>query len=151
MLTGYLIGVLWAFYFLSNALSKHGIKNLLILFLRVIDRLPKGKEQPMEIQVLEARSSKGYRKKVCAYCRVSTDHEDQANSFERKTRSHTMKIWSNRIQSMNTQVSIMISPFPVIKKSVPVFRRCLRMPETERLIWYTQNPYHGLQEIPPLF
>ena len=27
----------------------------------------------MEIQVLEARSSKGYRKKVCAYCRVSTE------------------------------------------------------------------------------
>ena len=27
------------------------------------------------------------RKRVAAYCRVSTDHEDQANSFESQQRS----------------------------------------------------------------
>ena len=49
----------------------------------------------MEIQVLEARSSKGYRKKVCAYCRVSTDALEQENSLENQIAYYENLIQSN--------------------------------------------------------
>ena len=49
----------------------------------------------MEIQVLEARSSKGYRKKVCAYCRVSTDAVEQENSLENQIAYYENLIQSN--------------------------------------------------------
>ena len=49
----------------------------------------------MEIQVLEARPSKRYRKKVCAYCRVSTDAVEQENSLENQIAYYENLIQSN--------------------------------------------------------
>ena len=49
----------------------------------------------MEIQVLEARILKDYRKKVCAYCRVSTDALEQENSLENQIAYYENLIQSN--------------------------------------------------------
>ena len=86
----------------------------------------------MEIQVLEARSLKDYRKKVCAYCRVSTDALEQENSLENQIAYYENLIQSNpEYEYAGVYYDFAIS---VYKESVPVFRKCLWMPETERLI-----------------
>lgn len=36
----------------------------------------------MQINVMEGRSIDGRKLKVCAYCRVSTDADEQENSLE---------------------------------------------------------------------
>lgn len=43
----------------------------------------------------EERKSAGKRKRVAAYCRVSTDNEDQASSFESQQRYFKQYIEQN--------------------------------------------------------
>ena len=55
---------------------------MLFLDFRVIYRLPKRKEvRLVEIQIREGSKEQKRKLKVCAYCRVSTDAEDQENSL----------------------------------------------------------------------
>lgn len=49
----------------------------------------------MEIQIFEARKSQTEKLKVCAYCRVSTDAEEQENSLDNQIRHYEELIKSN--------------------------------------------------------
>lgn len=59
------------------------------------------------------------RKRVAAYCRVSTDHEDQANSFESQQRYFTGNILSaTPIGSFTRFSRTKASPAPTPKSAV---------------------------------
>ncbi len=62
---------------------------LLLLAFRVIYRLPKEKGvAELEIQIREGNSRQKRKLKVCAYCRVSTDADEQENSLENQIRHY---------------------------------------------------------------
>ena len=49
----------------------------------------------MEIQIREGNSRQKQKPKVCAYCRVSTDADEQENSLENQIRHYKEVITSN--------------------------------------------------------
>ena len=49
----------------------------------------------MQINVMEGRSIDGRKLKVCAYCRVSTDADEQENSLENQMSHYESLIKSN--------------------------------------------------------
>ena len=49
----------------------------------------------MEIQIREGNSRQKRKLKVCAYCRVSTDADEQENSLENQIRHYEEAITSN--------------------------------------------------------
>ena len=49
----------------------------------------------MQINVMEGRSKAGRKLKVCAYCRVSTDADEQENSLENQ-----MMTWKQIYQNI---------------------------------------------------
>jgi DNA invertase Pin-like site-specific DNA recombinase len=51
--------------------------------------------QPVLKQVLEGDGNKPSKKRVCAYCRVSTDSEEQMESFDAQVSEYTKKITDN--------------------------------------------------------
>ena len=71
-------------------------KHLLLLAFRVIYRLPKRKEiRLVEIQIREGSREQKRKLKVCAYCRVSTDADEQENSLENQVRHYETVIKAN--------------------------------------------------------
>ena len=71
-------------------------KHLLLLAFRVIYRLPKRKEVWLvEIQIREGSREQKRKLKVCAYCRVSTDADEQENSLENQVRHYETVIKAN--------------------------------------------------------
>ena len=49
----------------------------------------------MEIEVIEAKQKEKKKLRVCAYCRVSTDEDEQANSLENQISYFRNKIRNN--------------------------------------------------------
>lgn len=58
------------------------------------------------------------RKRVAAYCRVSTDHEDQANSFESQQRYFRQYIERNPDWELYEIFPTKASPAPTPKSAV---------------------------------
>lgn len=76
----------------------------------------------MEIQIREGNSRQKRKLKVCAYCRVSTDADEQENSLE--TRSGIMKKPLPVILITSMPEFTVTLPYQDSKKNVPVCRRC---------------------------
>ena len=69
---------------------------MLLLAFRVIYRLPKRKEAWLvEIQIREGNREQKRKLRVCAYCRVSTDADEQENSLENQIRHYETVIKAN--------------------------------------------------------
>ena len=69
---------------------------MLLLAFRVIYRLQKQKEvRLVEIQIREGSREQKRKLKVCAYCRVSTDADEQENSLENQVRHYETVIKAN--------------------------------------------------------
>ena len=69
---------------------------MLLLAFRVIYRLPKRKEGWLvEIQIREGNREQKRKLRVCAYCRVSTDADEQENSLENQIRHYETVIKAN--------------------------------------------------------
>ena len=76
----------------------------------------------MEIQIREENSRQKRKLKVCAYCRVSTDADEQENSLENQIRHYEEAITSNPDYEYAGVYSDL--PYQDSKKNVPVCRRC---------------------------
>ena len=73
----------------------------------------------MEIQIREGNGRQKKKLKVCAYCRVSTDADEQENSLENQIRHYEEIITSNPDYEY-----IVTLPYRDSRKNVPVCRRC---------------------------
>lgn len=84
----------------------------------------------MEIQIREGSREQKRKLKVCAYCRVSTDADEQENSLENQIRHYETVI--KAIQIMNMLEFTVTLPYRDLKKRDPVCRRCLPMQKKVR-------------------
>ena len=73
----------------------------------------------MEIQIREGNSRQKQKLKVCSYCRVSTDADEQENSLENQIRHYKEVITSNPDYEFTVTL-----PYQDSRKNVPVCRRC---------------------------
>ena len=85
----------------------------------------------MEIQIREGSREQKRKLKVCAYCRVSTDADEQENSLENQVR-HYEDGHNKQIQIMNMPEFTVTLPYRDLKKRDLVYRRCLLMQKKVR-------------------
>lgn len=85
-----------------------------------------------EIQVIEPKKKLIERLRVCAYCRVSTEEDEQENSLENK--QHITKKQSVQTQTTNLSGYTSILESHGLRKTDRESKRCWKQPENMRSI-----------------